>query len=70
MHSIEYIRERARMHGERGHILPSETLNQLSECEQSEYERIYDLLDYGAGCSPFAECEYVAKDYCAGLALR
>ncbi len=40
MHSIEDIRELARMHGERGHILPSEKLNQLSECEQSEYKRV------------------------------
>ena len=27
------------MHGRRGHSLPSEKLNHLSECEQSAYER-------------------------------
>ena len=39
MHTIEDIRERTPMHGVRGLSLPSENLNQLSECEQSEYER-------------------------------
>jgi hypothetical protein len=35
--TIEDIR--ARTHGGRGQTLPSEKLNQLSECEQSEYKR-------------------------------
>jgi hypothetical protein len=50
--------------------IPSEKLNRLSECEQFEYERTYDLLDYGSGYSPFAGCEHINKDYSAELALR
>ena len=39
MSTIEDFRELTQMHGRRGHSPPSEKLNQLSECGQSEYRR-------------------------------
>jgi hypothetical protein len=54
VHTVEDIRELARMHGGRGFSRSSEKLNQPSECEQSEYERDeFILLTYAPYTPPF-----------------
>ena len=54
MHTVEDVRELARMHGGRGFSRSSEKLNQLSECERSKYERDeFILLTYAPYTPPF-----------------